>query len=58
VGIPSGIFLEMRPCDADPLCFAVDGNLDASVMAQRQIVLADLVILRKVRVEVILAVHF
>ncbi len=52
----AGVFLEVRPRDADALLVAlVVRNEQLAVLDDRQLVLADLVALRQVRVEVVLA---
>ena len=52
----TGIFLEVRPRDADTLLVAlVVGNEEFAVFDDGQLVLANLVALRQVRVEVVLA---
>ena len=54
----AGVLLHMDPRDADPALAAV-GELDVEVTAHadRQVVLADLVVLRHVRIEVVLPVE-
>ena len=58
-GVLAGVFFEVGPQDADFFGAAVfDGNFDIAVLAERQVVLADLVILRQVGVVIALAIPF
>ena len=50
----AGVLLEVHPLDADPDGLAVDLDVEPAVDAQRLVVLADLEVLRHVRVEVVL----
>ena len=51
------VLLEMQALDADRLRLAVDVDLDLALADDRLLVLADLVALRQIRIEVVLAVE-
>ncbi len=52
----AGVFFEMYACDADLLCLAaVNGDFDESEFGEGLVVLRDLVALREVRIEIVLA---
>jgi hypothetical protein len=51
----AGVFLQVNPLDADPVGVAVHLDVEVSIHTQRFVVLADLVVLRHVRVVVVLA---
>ena len=50
----AGVLLQVHPLDADPDHLAVDLDVQPAVDAERLVVLADLEVLRHVRVEVVL----
>ena len=49
------VLLHVDAREPDPLRAAVDGNLESSAERQRPLVLRDLIALRQVRIEVVLA---
>ena len=53
----AGVLLQMQPLDADLEALAVDLDLDLALADDGLLVLADLVALRQVRIEVVLAVE-
>ena len=54
----ASVFLNVDAGDADPLLFPIHQDIQVAVFAQRDIKLADLVRLRQVGVEIVLAVLF
>ncbi len=57
VCIARGVLLHMRAANAHALDAAGDIKIEIAVVAQGQIVLADLIVLRLVGIEIVLAVH-
>ena len=53
----AGVLLQMQPLDADVHRLAVDVDLDLALADDRLLVLADLIALRQIRIEVVLAVE-
>jgi hypothetical protein len=54
----AGVFFEVNADYADPLCAILLFQVQAAVVTERQIVLADLIILGQVGIVVVLAVPF
>jgi hypothetical protein len=55
VNVLAGVLLHVDAREADRSVFAIDLDVDATLGADRQLVLADLIALGQVRVEVVLA---
>ena len=53
----AGVLLQVQPLDADVQRLAVDVDLDLALADDRLLVLADLIALRQVGIEVVLAVE-